>query len=59
MKLLQSDIFNDEPTHQIVYDEPSCIAIVEGETASQATGRAVAAGWLVSEDEDLCGEHRT
>ena len=59
MRLLQADIFNDEPTHQIQCDHDACPAVVEGETASQATSRAVAAGWLVSEDEDLCGEHRT
>ena len=58
MRLLQADIFNDEPTHQIVCDEPSCTAVIEADTASQARERAVAAGWTVSEEEDLCPEHQ-
>jgi len=58
MRLLQANIFNDEPTHQTVCDHDQCTAVVEGETASQATSRAVAAGWMVSEAEDLCGACR-
>jgi len=58
MRLLQADIFNEDPTHVIACDEPSCPAVVEAETAALAESRAVAAGWLVTEGEDLCGEHR-
>jgi len=56
MRLLQADIFNDDPTHVIACDHADCPAVIEADTASQARERAVAAGWLVSEAEDLCPE---
>lgn len=57
MRLLQQNLYSDEPTHSLVCDNRDCEATVEDETMTGVLLRAMQKGWWTGDDRDFCPEH--